>query len=52
MTRDKLCKLRFKAYMIIDFKHYQIPQPIECMLEAVNFDTEIMMLKTPERKSI
>lgn len=45
MEREDFVKKRFKAYQLIEFQHAHMPDPVECMLVAVNFDTEILTLR-------
>lgn len=45
MEREDFMKKRFKAYQLIEFQHRDMEHPIECMLVAVNFDTEILTLR-------
>lgn len=44
MTREEMCKLKFKAYMSIEYKDYGMTHPAECLLSAVDFDAEQMKL--------
>lgn len=45
MTRDDFMKIKFKAYQFIDFKHHSLKDPVEVLLVAVNYDTEILTLR-------
>lgn len=45
MTREQMCKYKFRAYMSIDFNHSQLAEPTACMLVSINYDTEIMILR-------
>lgn len=46
MTREKFVKYKFKAYMSIDFKHPGLSYSVECMLIGINYDTEILLLRS------
>jgi hypothetical protein len=45
MTREDFMKIKFKAYQSIDFKHTNLSEPLEVLLVAVNYDTEILTLR-------
>jgi hypothetical protein len=45
MTRQQFLKKSFKGYALIDFKHSNLTEPVECLLCGVNYDTEILTLR-------
>lgn len=45
MTREDFMKVKLKAYQAIDFKHPHLKEPVEVLLVAVNYDTEILTLR-------
>lgn len=46
MEREDFVKKKFKAYQLIDYYNRGMDRPVECMLIAINFDTEILTLRT------
>lgn len=44
MTREEMVKIRFKAYMTIDYKDHGMKHSAECLLSSIDFDSEILKL--------
>ena len=44
MTREEMIKIKWHAYMSIDYQDQGMKFPAECLLTAVDFDAELLTL--------
>lgn len=44
MTREEMIKKHWKPYMTILYQDRGMKKPVECMLSAIDFDSEILTL--------
>lgn len=45
MTREKMCKITWRAYMKLMFKTDLLARPTEVMLISINFETEVAIVQ-------
>lgn len=45
MTRERMCKLSFRPYMVITYQTDRMPLAVDCLLAEINFDNETMILQ-------
>lgn len=44
MTREEMVKIRWKAYMTIEYQDRGMKFPAACLLSAIDFDAELLTL--------
>ena len=51
MERDKFIKMKFKAFMAIDFFNKRDNNIVECILLAVDFEQELFTLEAVDKET-
>lgn len=44
MTREEMVKIKWKAYMTVEYQDRGMKHPAQCLLSAIDFDAELLTL--------